>query len=596
MKRKLISMVAMVFLIAMLPAFASATEYTCNSCSSCAAYLVNSSDDDVIKLTQNITAPGGGPGEESCIVASVAGDNKTFDCQGYSLSTAGGGAAVGLDGSFSNMTIKNCVITSSASVGISFQGVSGSNNTIDNVTISAYNTGILWYSNALEGRIINTNITGAAIQAIQLDSAYNGIGFTTPCPDVRDSYLSSSGICLELISCGLGNYSGNIFVGGTAVDLNCEGCGPGSCSTFSKDNLFYNNLFNTTTHVTMGDCQQASEYLNAWNVTEQAGVNIFNPSNPNIAGNFWATPTGTGFSEGCADADGDGFCDSAYTFLSNSDYLPISDNYTDATPPNITIYSPQNTTYTVSSIPLNVTTDESVDTWYYDLNGTGNQSFSPNTTIVVVNGMNHIEVWGNDSSDNWGYDDVWFEASLLPTYSEFSSDPETTNFSAVPDIQNVSEPVLANSYAKVAWSGYGYDAAGADFDSAMAFSANSVDIDTATIPTFDAPATVTLKGVTYITTSQYRVLRDGSECTSCVKLSSSPATFTVPGFSTYTTEFIPATQQQPMLLIVPLIIAIALVIGFVGAFISGHLDLKSALMWFVMAGLAVVIIATIFLI
>jgi len=206
------------------------------------------------------------------------------------------------------------------------------------------------------------------------------------------------------------------------------------------------------------------------------------------------------------------------------------------------------------------------------------------------------EVNGCDDQSLCTNQTIYFVVQNLPTYTEFSSDPETTNFSAVPDLQNVTEPVLANTYAKVAWSGYGYDVAGADLDSAISYAHNLVDVDTTTIPTFDAPATVTLKGVTYISTSQYRVLRDGVECTTCVKLSSTPATFTVPGFSNYTTQHITATEQQPMLAVIPLIIAVALIIGFAGAFLSGLLDLKNALMWIVMAGVAIVIIGTIFII
>lgn len=191
---------------------------------------------------------------------------------------------------------------------------------------------------------------------------------------------------------------------------------------------------------------------------------------------------------------------------------------------------------------------------------------------------------------------VYFEVENLPIYSNFAGDPETTNFSAVPDLTNVTAPVLADSNVKIEWIGSGFNAAGADFDSNIIYAYNSVDADTTTFPTFDAPATVTLKGVTYLSTSQYRVLRDGSPCTDCVIISANPATFTVTGFSVYTTEYISATEAQPMLLVIPLIIAIAMVLSFVGAFIGGLLDLKSALLWIVILTIALVMIGIIFVI
>lgn len=41
----------------------------------------------------------------------------------------------------------------------------------------------------------------------------------------------------------------------------------------------------------------------------------------------------------------------------------------DVTPPTVTIYSPQNTTYNTANIPLQVSADKTVDTWSYSLNG-----------------------------------------------------------------------------------------------------------------------------------------------------------------------------------------------------------------------------------
>ena len=206
-----------------------------------------------------------------------------------------------------------------------------------------------------------------------------------------------------------------------------------------------------------------------------------------------------------------------------------------------------------------------------------------------------VEVNGCDTEPLCTAETVYFDVENIPQYSNFASDPETTNFSAEADLTNVTDPVLANTNAKVEWSGSGFNAAGADFDTYVIYGYNFADVDTTTFPTFDAPATVTLKGIIYSSTVAYDVYADGALCTSCVKLSSNPATFTVPGFSNYTTSGVPVTTTQPLLAIIPLIIAVALVLGFVGAFISGLLDLQMMIFWIVVAVIGMTFIGIIFL-
>ncbi len=60
-----------------------------------------------------------------------------------------------------------------------------------------------------------------------------------------------------------------------------------------------------------------------WNTTKTLGTNIAGGSY--LGGNVWANPSGTGFSQTCADANGDGICDSPYMLDSNNtDYLPLA--------------------------------------------------------------------------------------------------------------------------------------------------------------------------------------------------------------------------------------------------------------------------------
>jgi parallel beta-helix repeat protein len=82
-------------------------------------------------------------------------------------------------------------------------------------------------------------------------------------------------------------------------------------------NLFYNNLFNNTKNF---DVTSSS---NKWNITKTLGTNII--SGPNLGGNAWFYPNGSGFSWFCADLDEDGICDAQYNLSShNIDYLPLA--------------------------------------------------------------------------------------------------------------------------------------------------------------------------------------------------------------------------------------------------------------------------------
>jgi parallel beta-helix repeat protein len=87
----------------------------------------------------------------------------------------------------------------------------------------------------------------------------------------------------------------------------------------SQDNRIYNNVINSTTPVYL-----SSAGTNYWNTTIQSGTSII--GSPYIGGNFYATPTETGFSESCSDENRNWICDSNYTInSSNIDYLPLAE-------------------------------------------------------------------------------------------------------------------------------------------------------------------------------------------------------------------------------------------------------------------------------
>ncbi len=98
----------------------------------------------------------------------------------------------------------------------------------------------------------------------------------------------------------------------------------------STSNLIYNNYFNNSNNFI------TSSSTNIWNITKTPSTNIV--GGPYLGGNFWANPSGTGFSQTCTDVN-NGICNIPYTLDgSNIDYLPLSMNFIlDAIPPTTTV-------------------------------------------------------------------------------------------------------------------------------------------------------------------------------------------------------------------------------------------------------------------
>ncbi|WP_410509446.1 NosD domain-containing protein [Methanosarcina hadiensis] len=83
----------------------------------------------------------------------------------------------------------------------------------------------------------------------------------------------------------------------------------------SDGNRVFNNYLNNTLNADINNTR------NTWNATKTAGVNIV--GGPYTGGNFWANPSGTGFSQAAMDANGDGIADGQYNGGKYTDYLPL---------------------------------------------------------------------------------------------------------------------------------------------------------------------------------------------------------------------------------------------------------------------------------
>ncbi|NUB91114.1 hypothetical protein HT576_08780 [Haloterrigena sp. SYSU A121-1] len=85
----------------------------------------------------------------------------------------------------------------------------------------------------------------------------------------------------------------------------------------------------------------------------------------------------------------------------------------DTSTPLPTIHSPENTTYTTGSVDIDVTADESISTWKYNLDSGGNTTFIPNTSITGLSDGNHdIIVYAEDEAGNTNSSQEWFTINV----------------------------------------------------------------------------------------------------------------------------------------------------------------------------------------
>ncbi|WP_052723112.1 NosD domain-containing protein [Methanosarcina sp. WH1] len=185
------------------------------------------------------------------------------------------------------------------------------------------------------------------------------------------------------------------------------------------NNYFYNNI----------NLQIEDAAFCTLNTTKTAGENIID--GPNIAGNYWATPSGDGFSQTHMDTNGDGIAEEAYQIAEGSiDYLPLVTPRTEPEPVLPTANFKTNTTS--GNAPLSVLfTDLSKDTtgwnWNFGDGATSTKknpihtysaigSYTVNLTVSNLNGTdsetaditvlekeeeeNESENEGNESDNN----------------------------------------------------------------------------------------------------------------------------------------------------------------------------------------------------
>jgi len=295
----------------------------------------------------------------------IQANNVTLDCQGHTIDGIGTTNTYGIyvyrsSSQNTNVTIRNCNVQDwEYGIQLTFSSSNTiTNNTANNtfgIRLDAFSN-----NNTITNNTINNNDAYGIFLALSSNNTIisnivnnNGYGF----------YLSSS-----LSNIITNNTVNNNEAGGFRLDhssnnkitnniVNNNG-GEGGIyllsSSATSDNAIYNNFFNNTINFL-----SYSPYPNNWNTTLQNGTNIIGGNL--IGGNYWANPSGTGYSQTCSDADKNGICDSPYTLATNNiDYLPLT---TDTTPPQIQFVSPtppNGSIINVNYATINVSVSENV--------------------------------------------------------------------------------------------------------------------------------------------------------------------------------------------------------------------------------------------
>ena len=290
-----------------------------------------------------------------------------------------------------------------------------------------------------QGRVINTTILYNGGRGLRLDTLFNvyinnlnsshnalaGMDFIS----ADGSVLINSTINHNLREGIAGSFGADKMNISNNNIVNNSWAGISHQPTFGFRNAFiYNNFFNNSVNVNVSNVGAAGT-ATSYNFTKVNGTRVYG-AGALLGGNYWANWTGGGidFSQSCADANFDGFCDANYTLNINgsiitADYLPYSDGYDDGLPSFVEIPATMGNASNVSSTTayfnitaFDLTTDISTCFLSIFLPGTTGLSnktmtkdlVSTNVTCNSTQSFNPFfqgaftwKFLANDSSNNW---------------------------------------------------------------------------------------------------------------------------------------------------------------------------------------------------
>jgi parallel beta-helix repeat protein/surface protein len=287
---------------------------------------------DTITSTTTLTADLNCSGTALIIDA----DNITLDCAGYTLTGDGTGDGIYLSGR-TGVTINNCT-TNVFSYGMHLSY--STNNTINNATADANtSTGFMFDTgsndNTLSSSTASLNTPYAVFFRSNSGNTITGNQFNSNGQGPTLENSNTTTITNNTVS--LSTYDGmhiwqsdsNIINSNTISSNTVNGISLYNSNLNTISNNYFNNTNNTFFY---------TSNPNNWNIAQTPGTNIV--TGANLGGNYWANPSGTGFSETCTDANTDGICDSQFNIeTDNIDYLPLATSTipADITPPVISL-------------------------------------------------------------------------------------------------------------------------------------------------------------------------------------------------------------------------------------------------------------------
>lgn len=273
---------------------------------------------------------------------TIRSSDVVIDCQGNSINFSESVAdKYGIKSSgYDNLTIKGCTFNQ---VNVSSQVKSGvfigssNNSVVYNNTFNFVNaSGTVGYGVYIEASP-NSNVSLNVINFSGGPDLVYGIGFFD---GVNDSVIHANNVTTNSsnLSAGLvvgvsGQYVYGVNVTNNRVNSYGHAVsGAIAISLGGTGDLIYNNYFSSPSYDYAGISGAVPFYShnnlsNSLNTTKTSSTNIVGRNY--IGGNYWTNPSGTGYSDTCANTNSDYICDSSYALDSgNIDYLPLADHIT----------------------------------------------------------------------------------------------------------------------------------------------------------------------------------------------------------------------------------------------------------------------------
>ena len=235
---------------------------------------------------------------------------------------------------------------------------------------------------------------------------------------------------------GLDTFKAGLYLGGTNINITRNHFSDNYYGVYvfnsSNNTLTYNNASNNNFGIyLLSSSNNTVYYNNLINNTNQSyddGNNSWDDSYPG-GGNFWSDWISP-------DINGDGVVDGSYNISegNNQDRYPvIAKNgwlniIEDTIPPNVTITSPENTSYNSTSISLKYSlSTDLISSTFYNINATANITLSGNTTLSnLEDGQYNLTIYSNDTFGNINSSIVWFIVdTTLPNVTNLTATPES---------------------------------------------------------------------------------------------------------------------------------------------------------------------------